>query len=170
MVAYLRFLVEGIVVHDDRVEIQARSMNALAFMARAPEREPGDVDRPEAVLAKGGFGSKSVCLDVDLAVRRRCKPLKSRPLTTVTLDGGSGRRHASAMATVHQVIALAAELSEEDRRVVVDAIAPKESLEELALAWTAEIERRAARVRAGESKGRPANEVFARIEAKLGPR
>jgi hypothetical protein len=36
------------------------------------------------------------------------------------------------MATVHQVIALAAELTDEERRVVVDAISPKESLEELA--------------------------------------
>jgi putative addiction module component (TIGR02574 family) len=71
------------------------------------------------------------------------------------------------MATVHEVIALAALLSEDDRRVVVDAIAPKESVEELARAWTEEIERRAARVRAGESKGRPADEVFGRIEAKL---
>jgi hypothetical protein len=71
------------------------------------------------------------------------------------------------MATVGEVIALAAELSEEERRVVVDAIAPKESREELARAWSDEIERRAARVRAGESKGRPAAEVFDRIEAKL---
>jgi hypothetical protein len=74
------------------------------------------------------------------------------------------------MATVHQVIALAAELSEEERRIVVDAIAPKESLEELAHAWSEEIEKRAARVRAGESKGRPADEVFERVEAKLGSR
>jgi putative addiction module component (TIGR02574 family) len=71
------------------------------------------------------------------------------------------------MATVHEVITLAAQLSEDERRVVIDAIAPKESVEELAQAWTEEIERRAARVRAGESKGRPADEVFDRIEAKL---
>lgn len=71
------------------------------------------------------------------------------------------------MATVHQVIELAAQLSEEERRVVVDAIAPKESVEELAHAWGEEIARRAARVRAGASKGRPAEEVFDRIEAKL---
>ena len=71
------------------------------------------------------------------------------------------------MATVQQVIALAAELSEDERRTVVDAIAPKESLEEIAVAWSAEIERRAARVRAGESNGRPADEAFDRIEAKL---
>ena len=51
---YLRFLVDKIVVHDDRVEIQAKAMNALAFMARAPDLEPGDVNRPELVLAKGG--------------------------------------------------------------------------------------------------------------------
>jgi putative addiction module component (TIGR02574 family) len=74
------------------------------------------------------------------------------------------------MSRVDQVIALAAELSDDERRIVVDAIAPKESLEELAQAWTAEIDKRAARVRAGESKGRPADEVFDRIEAKLGSR
>jgi hypothetical protein len=71
------------------------------------------------------------------------------------------------MATVQQVIELAAQLSEEDRRVVVDAIAPKDSVEELARAWGEEIALRAARIRAGESKGRPADEVFDRIEAKL---
>jgi len=71
------------------------------------------------------------------------------------------------MATAPQVIALAIELSEEERKVVVDEISPKESVEELARAWSEEIDRRAARVRAGESKGRGADEVFARIEAKL---
>jgi Putative addiction module component len=71
------------------------------------------------------------------------------------------------MATVHQAIELAAQLSEEERRVVVDAIAPKESLEELARAWAEEIDRRAARVRAGETRGRPADQVFDDIEAKL---
>lgn len=71
------------------------------------------------------------------------------------------------MATVHQVIELAAQLTEDERRVVVDAIAPKESIEELADAWSEEIARRAARVRGGESKGRPADEVFARVEANL---
>jgi hypothetical protein len=71
------------------------------------------------------------------------------------------------MATVNQVIELAAQLSEEERRVVIDAIAPKDSVEELGRVWSEEIARRAARVRAGESKGRPADEVFERIEAKL---
>jgi hypothetical protein len=47
------------------------------------------------------------------------------------------------MATVHEVFALAAESTNEERRVVVDAIAPRESLEELARAWSDEIERRA---------------------------
>jgi putative addiction module component (TIGR02574 family) len=74
------------------------------------------------------------------------------------------------MATVHQVIALASELSEEDRLVVVDAIAPEEAIEELARAWREEIDCRAACVRAGESKGRPADEVFERIGAKLSSR
>jgi hypothetical protein len=63
-------------------------------------------------------------------------------------------------ATVRQVIALAEELSDEERRIVVDAIAPKESIEELAREWALEIERRAARVRSGEAQGRPAAEVF----------
>jgi hypothetical protein len=71
------------------------------------------------------------------------------------------------MPTVHEVIELASQLSEEERRVVVDAFAPKESLDELASAWTEEIRRRAERVRAGESKGRPADEVFDRLDAKL---
>jgi hypothetical protein len=72
-----------------------------------------------------------------------------------------------AMATVHQVLELAAQLTEEERRVVVDAIAPKESREELAQAWSEEIRRRAALVRAGASEGQPADQVFDRIEAKL---
>jgi putative addiction module component (TIGR02574 family) len=70
-------------------------------------------------------------------------------------------------ATLREIIELAAQLSEEERRVVVDAIAPKESVEELSRAWTEEIARRAARVRAGESTGKPADEVFDRIESKL---
>lgn len=72
-----------------------------------------------------------------------------------------------AQSNVQRVLELAAELSEEDKRIVVDAIAPKESLAELAQAWSEEIERRAARVRSGESRGRPSDEVFAGIEAKL---
>lgn len=51
--------------------------------------------------------------------------------------------------------------------MVVDAIAPKESVEELAEQWTREIERRADRVRSGESIGRLVSEVFAEIRAKL---
>jgi putative addiction module component (TIGR02574 family) len=50
---------------------------------------------------------------------------------------------------------------------VVDAIAPKESVASLADEWTAEIERRANLVRSGRSEGKPADEVFARIESKL---
>jgi putative addiction module component (TIGR02574 family) len=72
-----------------------------------------------------------------------------------------------ATATVREVIALASELSEEERRVVVDAIAPKESVAKLAREWQVEIERRAARVRAGDSPRSTADEVFARVEAKL---
>lgn len=49
---YLRFLVERIVVGEDRIEILAKANNAVAFMGRIA-LEPGDVHHPEAVLAKG---------------------------------------------------------------------------------------------------------------------
>ena len=50
---------------------------------------------------------------------------------------------------------------------VVEESSPRESPDDLARAWSEEIEHRAARVRAGESKGQPADQVFDRIEAKL---
>jgi putative addiction module component (TIGR02574 family) len=83
------------------------------------------------------------------------------------LDVAAPPAHDCVVTTVDEVIELAAQLSEEERRVVVDAIAPKESVQQLSQAWTEEIARRAAHVRAGESKGRPGDEVFDRIEAKL---
>jgi hypothetical protein len=49
---YLRFLVERIVVGEDRIEIQAKANNAVAFMGRVA-LEPGEIHHPEAVLAKG---------------------------------------------------------------------------------------------------------------------
>jgi hypothetical protein len=70
-------------------------------------------------------------------------------------------------AAVRQVIALASELSEEERSVVVDAIAPRAVTASLAEEWEAEIARRADRVRSGQSEGKPAAEVFARLEAQL---
>lgn len=70
-------------------------------------------------------------------------------------------------AAVKRVIDLASELSEDERRVVVDAIAPRESVASLADEWTAEIERRANLVRGGRSQGKPADEVFDRLESKL---
>jgi hypothetical protein len=70
-------------------------------------------------------------------------------------------------AAVRNDIALAAELSDEERRVVVDAIAPKESLSILADEWESEIASRAERVRAGHSHGKPAEQVFDRLESKL---
>lgn len=87
----------------------------------------------------------------------------------VSLDTTSNREHPSIMASaaVQQVIALASQLSDQERRQVVDAIEPQESIAELADLWQAEIERRAARVRSGASTGAPAAEVFARVEAKL---
>lgn len=65
------------------------------------------------------------------------------------------------------MIALASELSDEERRIVVDAIAPHESVAGLAAEWEAEIARRAERVRTGRSQGKPAAEVFDRLEAQL---
>ena len=70
-------------------------------------------------------------------------------------------------AAVRNLIALASELSEDERRVVVDALAPKESIATLAEEWEAEIARRAERVRSGQSEGKPADEVFDRLESKL---
>ena len=48
---YLRFLVDRIVVHEDRIEIVGKDTNAVAMMA---DLDDGDVNHPEAVLAKGG--------------------------------------------------------------------------------------------------------------------
>jgi putative addiction module component (TIGR02574 family) len=70
-------------------------------------------------------------------------------------------------AAVHKVIELASELSEDARRVVVDAIAPQEAITTLADEWEEEIARRAEDVRSGRSHGKPADEVFSRLEAKL---
>jgi len=70
-------------------------------------------------------------------------------------------------AAVRHAIALASALSEDERRVVVDAIAPKECLASLADDWEAEIARRVERVRAGRSEAKPADEVFERLDSKL---
>lgn len=89
--------------------------------------------------------------------------------TTSGLDTQPIVDQASFMssAAVRKVIALAAELSEDERRVVVDAIAPQESVALLAEEWEAEIARRAMRVRSDRSMGKPADEVFDRLESKL---
>jgi putative addiction module component (TIGR02574 family) len=84
-------------------------------------------------------------------------------------------RHADAndkdlrmsSSAVRTIIALASELSDDERRVVIDTIAPKESIASLAQEWEAEIARRAARVQAGQSQGKPAEQVFDRLESKL---
>jgi hypothetical protein len=73
-------------------------------------------------------------------------------------------------AAVRKVIELASELSDEERRIVVDAIAPREVTASLAEEWEVEIARRAERVRAGGAQGKPANEVFDRLESKLSSR
>ena len=83
------------------------------------------------------------------------------------VDTSSYSTGVTSSAAVRQVIALAAELSDEERRVVVDAIAPQESVAGLAAEWEAEIARRAEQVRSGQSVGKPANEVFDRLEARL---
>jgi hypothetical protein len=51
---HLNFLIEQIVVHHDRIEIKAKPLNALAFMAAAPSPQPGEVKHPEAVLTTRG--------------------------------------------------------------------------------------------------------------------
>jgi putative addiction module component (TIGR02574 family) len=70
-------------------------------------------------------------------------------------------------ATVRKLIALASELSDDERGVLIDAIAPGESVASLADEWVAEIESRAARVRSDPSRGKPVEEVFERLESKL---
>ncbi len=70
-------------------------------------------------------------------------------------------------AAVREVIALATELTEEERSVVIDAIAPRESIANLASEWESEIAHRARQVREGRSRGKPADEVFDRLEAQL---
>jgi hypothetical protein len=50
---------------------------------------------------------------------------------------------------------------------IVEESSPHESPDDVARAWSEEVERRAARVRAGESNGKPSDQVFDRIEAKL---
>jgi putative addiction module component (TIGR02574 family) len=70
-------------------------------------------------------------------------------------------------SAVRDLIERASKLTDDERRVVVDAIAPKASTASLAAEWETEIARRAALVRSGESSGRPADEVFARLESKL---
>jgi hypothetical protein len=70
-------------------------------------------------------------------------------------------------AAVKELIALASELSEDERSVVVDAIAPRSSISSLAHEWEIEIARRAELVRAGQSKGQPADIVFDRLESQL---
>jgi len=83
------------------------------------------------------------------------------------MKGTSDKDCTMSSSAVRNVIALASELSDDERRVVIDAIAPKEAIASLAQEWELEIARRAARVRAGESQGKPAEQVFSRLESKL---
>ncbi len=48
---------EALLEHADHIEIKAKPLNALAFLAAAPSMQPRDVNHPEAVLTKGGTGS-----------------------------------------------------------------------------------------------------------------
>ena len=66
---------------------------------------------------------------------------------------------------IRQVIALAAEPSEDERRVVVDAIAPREPLADFAAECEAENERRAERAPIVQSQAIPEQPAFA--ESKL---
>ena len=94
--------------------------------------------------------------------------LASEPAANrLDIRGWSEQDFVVSTAAVRKLIALASELSEDERRVVVDAIAPKESVASLAEEWAAEIAHRAERVKSGQSQGKPADEVFDRIESKL---
>ena len=70
-------------------------------------------------------------------------------------------------SAVRDLIERASKLTDDERRVVVDAIAPKESTASLAEEWENEIARRAALVRSGQSSAKPADQVFDRLESKL---
>jgi hypothetical protein len=56
-------------------------------------------------------------------------------------------------AAVRKVIKLASELSDEERRIVADAIAPRETAADLAEAWEGEIARRAERCQSRAAEG-----------------
>jgi site-specific DNA recombinase len=51
---YLRFLVEEIVVFDDRVVIKAKARNAVVMMAHPEPLAMGGANHPDPVLTKGG--------------------------------------------------------------------------------------------------------------------
>ena len=68
--------------------------------------------------------------------------------------------------TVEEVIAAAKELSDEDRRVVVEELLSTER-ETYDAEWMAEIDRRVADHLAGNVEGIPADEVFRELRAKL---
>ena len=80
------------------------------------------------------------------------------------------RGHATNVRLVVDVPTDLPEGSEVELVTVGDAVevnSAQESPADVVQAWSEEIDRRAARVRAGESNGRPADEVFERVEAKL---
>ncbi len=51
---YLRFLVEEVVVFDDRVVIKAKARNAVVMMAHPEPLAMGGANHPDPVLTKGG--------------------------------------------------------------------------------------------------------------------
>jgi hypothetical protein len=67
----LKFLIDEIVVHDDRIEIRAKTANAVALMARAADLEADGVNHPEAFSQKGMNGSGCWTRTSDPAVNRR---------------------------------------------------------------------------------------------------
>ncbi|MBK7582511.1 MAG: hypothetical protein IPI67_20230 [Myxococcales bacterium] len=103
----------------------------------------------------------------------KCRTRRVRHWAKRVRSSGLDNRRLAAQdlvmsaARVREIIASASALSEDERRVVVDAIAPRESIAKLAADWEVEVARRAARVRSGQSHGKAGDEVFDRLESKL---
>ena len=68
--------------------------------------------------------------------------------------------------TVEEIIAAALELTEEERRVVVEELLATER-ESYDTEWIAEIDRRVADYQTGRVEGIPAEEVFRELRAAL---
>ena len=87
------------------------------------------------------------------------------------MTGTQGMRNFGCMpATVEQVTHEALNLSEKERAALAHALLRSldvsDEKSEVEAAWTAEITRRAERVRQGKAKGKPAEEVFRAARAR----